>query len=143
MTHIPVTDTLSIDEDEIDETFIRSSGPGGQNVNKVSTSVQIRFPARTSPSLPEYVRQKLEKIAGSKLTKDGVIVITANRFRTQDANRKDAIARLVEMIEKAAFQPKTRYATRPSFGSKKRRLEGKTQRAGIKRMRSGKIDAEE
>jgi len=132
---IPVTDTIRIDEREIEESFIRASGPGGQNVNKVSSAVQLRFDARHSPSLPEAVRQRVQRLAGTRLTQDGVIVITAQRFRTQEANRRDALDRLVALIAKAAEPPKPRKKTRPTLASKKRRLEGKTRRAGIKAMR--------
>jgi ribosome-associated protein len=135
---ITITPTLSIREDEIEESFIRASGAGGQNVNKVSSAVQLRFDARNSPSLPERVRTKLEAIAGSKATKDGVIVLTAERFRTQDANRRDALERLVELIRKAAFQPKRRIKTKPGLGAKKRRLEGKAKRSGVKKLRGAK-----
>ncbi len=140
---IKINDTLSLHEDELVETFIRASGPGGQNVNKVSSAVQLRVDVRNTQSLPARVRNRLEKIAGSKLTKDGIIVITANRHRTQEANRRDAQNRLVEMIREAAFQPKYRIPTRPSKGVKKRRLDTKAKRGGVKRLRSGRIGEDE
>jgi ribosome-associated protein len=132
---IPVTDTIAISEDELEESFIRASGPGGQNVNKLASAVQLRFDARHSPSLPEGVRERLERLAGSRLTRDGVIVITAQRHRTQERNRQDALDRLIELIRNATFVPKPRRPTRPTKGSRERRLEGKKRRGVIKGLR--------
>src|SRR3954467_10217393 len=132
---IRVTDDISIDEREIDESFIRASGPGGQNVNKLATAVQLRFDARRSPSLPNAVSVRLQKLAGTRLTKDGVLVITAQRFRTQERNRQDALERLVAMIREAAIPPKPRRPTRPTLASKRERLDSKKRRSGIKQMR--------
>ena len=127
---------LSIPEDELEESFVRSGGPGGQNVNKVSSAVQLRFDAAGSPSLPDDVKQRLIRIAGRKATSDGVIVITANRFRDQLRNREDARARLAEMVAKACIRPVMRRPTRPTLGSKQRRLAGKAVRSSIKAGRS-------
>ncbi|MFK7792118.1 MAG: alternative ribosome rescue aminoacyl-tRNA hydrolase ArfB [Devosiaceae bacterium] len=139
MALIRVTNAISLFDDELVEAFVRSSGPGGQNVNKVSTAVQLRFDVRTSPNLPERVRTKILTSGDSRLTKEGVMVISAERHRTQEMNRRDARDRLFEVIRKAAFVPKRRIATKPTLGSKKRRLEGKTKRAAVKKGRSGKI----
>lgn len=132
---ITITDTIALDEDELEFTFIRASGPGGQNVNKVSSAVQMRFDARRSPSLSNDVSIRLQKLAGSKLTLDGVIVITANRFRTQEMNKKDATERLADLIAKAAVAPVKRRATKPTKAAKERRLEGKARRSTVKAMR--------
>ena len=137
-TMIAVTDYLAIDENELSESFIRGSGPGGQNVNKVATAVQLRFDVRNSPNLPDGVKARLERLAGRRLTGDGVLVITAQRHRTQERNREDALARLVELIRQAAERPKPRRPTRPTLASKKRRLEDKAKRSDVKRMRVGK-----
>ena len=118
---IHVTSTIALDEDEIEETFIRSSGPGGQHVNRTESAVQLRFDAARSPALSEAVRARLKRLAGRRMTSEGVIVIEAQRFRAQDRNRQDALDRLVEMIRQAAVPPKPRRPTRPTLGSKKPR----------------------
>jgi len=133
---------IVIGEEELVEAFIRSSGPGGQNVNKVATAVQLRFDARNAPGLPERVRQRTLALAGRRATKDGVIVIEAGRFRTQEQNRADARARLADLVAKAAAPPpKPRRATRPTKGSVERRLQGKAGRSTVKKLR-GKIDGD-
>ena len=137
-TMLRVTDTISIDESELSESFVRSSGPGGQNVNKVSSAVQLRFDVRQSPSLPNEVAVRLMRLAGKRLTKDGVIVIIAQRHRTQERNRADARERLFDLIREAAVRPIPRRATKPTKASKKRRIEGKKHRARIKSLRGGK-----
>ena len=130
-----VTPAITIDDGELIESFIRASGPGGQNVNKVSSAVELRFDVRSSVSLTAAVKSRLAGIAGSRLTKDGVIVIRADRFRTQDRNRSDARERLAAMIARAAVPPKFRVKTRPTRASKERRLESKASRSGVKKLR--------
>jgi len=137
---IRITSQLAIDENEITLQFIRASGPGGQNVNKVSTAVQLRFDVAHSPSLPEDVRTRLMKLAGSRRTNEGELLIEAKRHRTQDRNRQDAIARLVELIRHATEKPKPRIATKPTKASKKRRLETKKQRSETKQARGRVAD---
>lgn len=132
---LEITDRISIDDSELHESFVRASGPGGQNVNKVATAVQLRFDARHSSSLPAAVRARLEKIAGNKLSSEGVIVITANRHRTQALNREDARDRLVELIRRALVVPKVRRPTKPTYGSKLRRGEEKRRRSEVKQLR--------
>ncbi len=132
---IRITSTINLDESEIREYFTRASGPGGQNANKVATTVQLRFDVANSHSLPEEVRTRLISLADNRITKDGIIIIEARRFRTQGRNREDAIDRLVELIRDAAQRPKFRRKTRPTLGSKIRRLENKHHVAESKLMR--------
>lgn len=132
---IQITSTISIQESEIEEHFIRASGPGGQKVNKTESAVQLRFNARKSPSLSNAVFLRLKRLAGRRMTGDGVVMISANRFRTQEQNRQDALARLTELIREAAVAPKHRIATRPSRGQKQRRLDNKRRKGDLKKMR--------
>ncbi len=135
---IEITDRIAIDPREIEESFVRGSGPGGQNVNKVATAVQLRFDLAGSPSLPEEVRARARRLAGKRLTKAGEIVITAARFRTQERNRDDALARLTDLLRRAATPPAPRKPTATPAGSKKRRLADKARRGALKKLRSVK-----
>jgi ribosome-associated protein len=139
---IRITPSIALNDNEIEESFIRASGPGGQNVNKVASAVQLRFDARHSPSLPKEVRVRLTRMAGKRLTKDGVIVITAQRHRSQDHNRKDALDRLIDLIARAAIRPTLRKATTPTRASRRKRLAVKKHRGGIKRLRQGRPELE-
>jgi ribosome-associated protein len=139
---IEITPTLALDESEIDISFVQASGPGGQNVNKVATAAQLRFDVAGSPSLPEDIRQRLIRLSGKRMTTEGVLVIDARQFRTQERNRQDALERLVELIQKAAEQPQKRIKTKPSLAAKRRRLDQKRRRSQIKRLR-GRISRPE
>lgn len=135
-----MTPMIAVDERELDFGFARASGPGGQNVNKVETAVQLRFDAMQSPSLPERVKARLPELAGQRMTKDGVIVIFAQSFRSQERNREDALDRLRALIVEASHRPKPRLKTRPTLASKKRRLDAKGRRGDVKRLR--RVDAD-
>ena len=135
---IRITDHIHIDEAELEESFVRSSGPGGQNVNKLSTAVQLRFGVRQSPSLPNDVAVRLMRLAGKRMTKDGVLVIIAQNHRTQERNRAEALQRLVALVREAAIRPVPRRATKPTKASKQRRIERKKHRSDIKTLRQSK-----
>jgi ribosome-associated protein len=134
-----ITHSVAIDDDDLEISFVRASGPGGQNVNKLATAAQLRYDARRA-NLPPDMAERLERLAGQRMTKDGVIVIHAQRYRTQERNRQDAIDRLVDLMRDAAVRPKPRRATRPTLGSKMRRLEGKKRRGNVKALRGGRPD---
>ena len=135
---LKITDAISIDERELQERFVRASGPGGQNVNKVSTAVELRFDVARSASLPEGVRARLSRLAGRRLSDEGILVIRADRFRTQERNREDARERLAERVRQATIVPKRRVPTRPSRASKERRREAKKKRGHVKRLRGSR-----
>jgi ribosome-associated protein len=139
---IRIDERISIDERELEERFIRASGPGGQNVNKLASAVQLRFDVRGSPNLPDDVRPRVERLAGRRLTRQGILVIIAQRHRTQERNRQDALDRLIELIRRAAVAPRPRRATRPTAGSRERRLQSKKRRGSIKDLRQTKPEFE-
>ena len=132
---IAITDQIALDDDEITEKFVRASGPGGQHVNKTSTAVELRFDVRNSPSLPEEVKVRLERLAGSRLTQDGVLILFAQGARSQEMNRQEARERLVELVRRALHKPKPRKATKPTYSSRLKRLESKVRRGGVKSLR--------
>ena len=140
---IRVTRDIVLDEAELDEEFVRASGPGGQNVNKVATAVKLRFDVASSPSLPDDVRERLVRIAGKRMTKDGVLVIDARRYRSQERNRQDARQRLVALIERAARKPRQRRRTRPTAASRERRLKAKRHRGDAKRRRGRVVNTDD
>ena len=137
---IRVTPSIILDDSEIDEQFLRASGPGGQNVNKVETAVQLRFNIDASPALNDETRHRLKQLAGRRVTRDGVIVISAQRFRTRERNRADALERLIDLIRQAAIRPTLRRPTKPSRAQKRARLETKARRSGLKNLRRGRPD---
>ncbi len=139
---VEITPDLIIQDGEIDFEFVRASGPGGQNVNKVATAVQLRFDVDGSPSLPEDVRQRLKRLAGRRLNVDGVLVIEARRYRTQERNRQDALDKLVELVRRAAHRPVKRRATRPTPASQERRLQSKRRHGLVKRLRGARDDVD-
>jgi ribosome-associated protein len=132
---IAITPALAIDENEIKQEFVRASGPGGQNVNKVATAVQLRFDVANSPSLPAVIRERLIQLAGQRMTDEGILIITAKEFRTQEQNRQAALKRLINLIRKAAEAPKVRRKTKPSLRAKEQRLQAKRRHGEVKRLR--------
>lgn len=139
MAGIRINHRITLDESELREEFMRASGPGGQHVNRTESAVQLRFDARNSPNLPDEVRERLMRLAGSRMTQDGVLVIAADRYRSQRRNRDDALERLIDLIREAAVPPRPRRPTKPTYGSQQRRLEGKAKRSEVKKMR-GKVE---
>jgi ribosome-associated protein len=133
---IRISDRIAIDDREIEESFVRASGPGGQNVNKLATAVQLRFDVRGSPGLPDAVRERLQRLAGRRMTHEGVLVLHVRRHRTQERNREDALARLIDLVRRAEMPPVARTRTKPTAAARRRRLHAKSRRAAIKRLRA-------